>query len=476
MIGGRRLPARPSDQYNRRKGLGHATLRRPEELRVRLRSVRFCLLGAALLAAAAPAPAAAQEGSPAGPVPPQLLTARRARLVDALDGRIAIIGGDRLKDIEGDYPQDSDFRQDADFFYLTGLEEPDAWLVLNAGRPGAQALYLPPRDPANETWTGKRLGPGPEARRLSGVEDVRDSGRLDEDLAGWLSRGSRVVLVPGDDRNRALIAPRLSEGGAQVEQGAQLIHALRMVKDEDEIRRLRRAIAITEEAVREGWRVVEPGMNEYEVEAAIEYVFRSEGAERVGFPSIVGSGPNTTTLHYDKNRRRTEPGDLLLTDVGAEFGYYTADITRTAPVSGTFTPRQRALYDLVLGAQEAGLAAVRPGSNIGAAHGAAVAYLDAHSGDLCGSQSCSRYFVHGLSHWLGMDVHDVGGMMTPFQPGMVLTVEPGIYIEEEGLGIRIEDDVLVTPTGYELLSATLPREAEEIEALMRQEPRWIRPR
>jgi len=473
MIGRPDHPVRSSDQYNRLEGVGHATFHR-RGAAVRLRSVRPSLLGAALVVAAAfPAEMAGQDGSPAGPVPPQLLAARRAKLLESLDGRVAVIGADRLKDIEGDYPQDSDFRQDADFFYLTGLEEPEAWLVLNAGRPGAEVLYLLPRDPANETWTGKRLGPGPEARRISGVADVREVGRIDADLAGWVTRGARVVLAPGDPRNRALIEPRLTQAGAQVEQGSPLIAGLRMIKDEDEMRRLRRAIEITMEAQREAWRLVEPGINEYEVEAAIEYVFRAEGAERVGFPSIVGSGPNTTTLHYDKNRRRTEAGDLLLTDIGAEFGYYTADITRTVPVSGTFTPRQRALYELVLGAQEAGLAAVRPGSNIGAAHQAAVNYMDAHSGDLCGGRSCSTYFVHGLSHWLGMDVHDVGGMMTPFRPGMVLTVEPGIYIEAEGIGIRIEDDVLVTASGYELLTAALPRKPDEIEALMRQEPRWV---
>jgi Xaa-Pro aminopeptidase len=443
---------------------------------VRLRLVRTGLLGAALATVFVAPPAAGQEGSPAGAVPSSFLEARRARLLESLQGRIAVIGADRLRDIEGDYPQDSDFRQDADFFYLTGLEEPEAWLVLNAGRPGAQVLYLMPRDPANETWTGKRLGPGPEARRLSGIEDVRDLGRFDADLAGWLARGTRVVVSPGNPQNRALIEPRLSQAGAQVEQAGGMIHNLRMIKDEDEMRRLRRAIEITMEAQREAWRLVQPGMDEYEIEAAIEYVFRSEGAERVGFPSIVGSGPNTTTLHYDKNRRRTEAGDLLLTDIGAEFGYYTADVTRTAPVSGTFTPRQRAMYELVLGASEAGLAAVRPGSNIGAAHAAAVRYMDANSGTLCGSQSCSVYFIHGLSHWLGMDVHDVGGMMTPFRPGMVLTVEPGIYIEEEGLGIRIEDDVLVTATGHELLTAGLPRKPDEIEALMREEPRWVKPR
>ena len=444
---------------------------------MRLRHVRAGLLWAALaVAASTPAPAFGQEGSPAGPVPSRFLEARRARLLESLQGRVAVIGADRLRDIEGDYPQDSDFRQDADFFYLTGLEEPEAWLVLNAGRAGAQVLYLMPRAPANETWTGKRLGTGPEASRLSGIEDVRDLGRFDEDLAGWLTRGARVVVSPGNAQNRALIEPRLTQSAAQVEQAGGMIANLRMIKDEDEVRRLRRAIEITMEAQREAWRLVQPGMHEYEIEAAIEYVFRSEGAERVGFPSIVGSGPNTTTLHYDKNRRRTEPGDLLLTDIGAEFGYYTADVTRTAPVSGTFTPRQRVVYELVLGASEAGLAAVRPGSNIGAAHAAAVRYMDANSGDLCGGRSCSVYFIHGLSHWLGMDVHDVGGMMTPFQPGMVLTVEPGIYIEEEGLGIRIEDDVLVTATGHELLTAGLPRKPDEIEALMREEPRWVKPR
>ena len=440
-----------------------------------LGSCAFLLLGVAAVAGLFPPAGGAQEGSPAGPVPPETLAARRARLLDALDGRLALIGADRLRDIEREYPQDSDFRQDADFFYLTGLEEPEAWLVLNAGRPGAVVLYLLPRDSMNETWTGKRLGPGPEVRRLSGIEDVREVRRLDADLDGWLTGGD-VVLSLGDPRNREVLEPRLSAARVRTVSAAPLLAALRLIKDEEELRRLRRAIDITMEAQREAWRVVEPGMYEYDVEAAIEYVFRVQGAERVGFPSIVGSGPNTTTLHYDENRRRAQAGDLLLTDVGAEFGYYTADITRTVPVNGTFTPRQRALYELVLGAQGAALAEVRPGSNIGAAHQAAVRHLDAHSGDLCGGRSCSAYFVHGLSHWLGMDVHDVGGMLTPFAPGMVLTVEPGVYLESEGLGIRIEDDVLVTADGYELLSAALPREPDEIEAMMREEPRWVRPR
>ena len=438
-------------------------------------SMRALLIAAQI--AVAPVPALlAQEGSPAGRVPEALLSARRARLIESLDGRLALIGADHPRDIESEYPQDSDFRQDADFFYLTGLEEPEGWLALNAGAPGAVVLYLMPRDPANETWTGKRLGPGPEASRISGIEDVRSASGFAEDLTAWLEGETNVVLSLGDERNRNAVRAAFERPGVMTEPAGPLLARIRMIKDDDELSRLSRAIEITMEAQREAWRVVEPGVFEYEIEAAIEYVFRASGAERVGFPSIVGSGPNTTTLHYDKNRRRAQSGDLLLVDIGAEFGYYTADLTRTAPVSGTFTARQRELYELVLGAQEAGIAAVRPGSNVGVAHRAAVRYLDRNSGDLCGERSCSTFFIHSLSHWLGMDVHDVGGILTPFEPGMVLTVEPGIYMPDEELGIRIEDVVLVTEAGREVLSAALTRDPDEIEAVMCETPRWIRRR
>ncbi len=223
-------------------------------------------------------------------------------------------------------------------------------------------------------------------------------------------------------------------------------------------------------------RLATPGITEYELEAAIEYVFRAEGAERLGFPSIVGAGPNSTVLHYDKSRRRTTDGDVVVVDIGAEWGYYTADVTRTFPVNGRFTDRQRAIYDLVLGAQQAAIDAVRPGVTIGDLTGIARRYIDEHSGDLCGSRSCNRYFIHGLSHWLGMDVHDVGSYGSELAAGMVLTIEPGIYLPDEALGVRIEDDVLVTETGFELRTGDLPRGAAEIEALMREAPRWIRPR
>ncbi len=388
-------------------------------------------------------PVAAQEGSPAGPVPPALLEARRAALLDRIGEGVAVLRSAAPRE---DYPQDSDFRQENNFFYLTGLETPGSTLVLVARESGPDevVLYLPPRDPNVERWTGPQLGPGPEAVRISGIQDVRSAERAESELAALGSGLERL----DPDALRAHLA------------------ALRLVKDEDELRRLREAIRITTDAQVEGMRAARPGMWEYELEALIEYTFRRNGAERVGFPSIVGSGPNSTILHYDKNRRRMEAGDLVVVDVGAEFGYYTADVTRTYPVSGRFTDRQRALYLLVLGAQQAAMDAVRPGVTIGELTRIARNYMRDNSGDLCGAVTCDRYFVHGLSHWLGMDVHDVGDYATPLRPGMVLTIEPGLYIPEEAIGIRIEDDVLVTETGYELLSGGAPRRPEEIEAVM----------
>ncbi len=390
--------------------------------------------------------AAAQEGSPAGPVPVERLAARRAALMERLGDGVAVIPAGRLRSIERDYPQDSDYRESNDFFYLTGLEAPGARLVLVARRsaPDSATLYLPESDPGPARWTGGALGPGTEASRLTGIAEVRP--------------------LPADPSRVG--APRRGLEPLSVNQITAELAVLRQIKDTDEIRRLRQAVAITADAVLEAMAGAEPGVYEYEVEAAIEYGFRRRGAERVGFPSIVGSGPNGTILHYDENRRRMEEGDLVVIDVGAEYGYYSADLTRTLPVSGRFTPRQRRLYDLVLGAQQAAIDSVRPGTDIGALNRIARWYLRSKSGDLCGGLGCDRYFVHGLSHWLGMDVHDPGSYSRRLEPGMVLTVEPGIYLTEEGLGIRLEDVVLVTREGGEVLSSGLPRTAEAVERAM----------
>ena len=417
-------------------------------------------------------PAAAQAGSPAGPVPLDRLTARRAALLDSLGTGLAILRSAQPRSLEGDYPQDSDYREDNHFFYLTGLEAPGAWLVLRArAGPDSITLYLPGRDSRMERWTGARLGAG-EASRVSGIADVRPTSRLEDDLPAMLRGADPVYLASGpgqgdSPRMRALLGDSAGAGPApRLDDLDRKLAALRLVKDQDELARLRRAVEITGASLREAMAAARPGMWEYEIEALIEYGFRRRGAERVGFPSIVGSGPNGATLHYDENRRQTGAGDLVVLDVGAEFGYYSADVTRTVPVSGRFTPRQRQLYQLVLDAQQAAIDSVRPGTDLGALNRVARSWLREHSAGLCGDATCDRFFVHALSHWLGMDVHDAGAVGATLVPGMVLTVEPGVYLPDEGLGIRIEDDVLVTPTGHEVLSGSIPRSVEEVEAAM----------
>jgi Xaa-Pro aminopeptidase len=231
------------------------------------------------------------------------------------------------------------------------------------------------------------------------------------------------------------------------------------MKSATEVALLEKAIQITTKAEGAAAKVIAPGAMEYEVEAALEYEFRRNGAERPGFPSIVGSGPFSTVLHYDKSTRRMEAGDVVVVDIGAEYSGYSADVTRTFPVSGKFSPRQKEIYEIVLNAQNAAIAQVKPGATFETIHAAAFNYIR--------SKGYSEYFIHGTSHHIGLQVHDVGSASRPLEPNMVITVEPGIYIPEEQLGIRIEDDVLVTRSGYRVLSE-FPKEVEEIEALVQK--------
>jgi len=443
------------------------------------------LFASGLLLVSATSAAIAQAGSPAGAVPVERLEARRAALAKRMGDGVAVLRSSTERSIEGDYPQDSDYREDNDFFYLAGAEAPESWLVVVA-RDSVVAqtiLYLPVRDTVtpykSEQWVGPRLNPGPAATALTGVRDVRSSELARREIPALVfgpdSPARRGMLYVKSGREQGE-SPFVQDSLVAVAKAGDLrvgnlsleTAPLRLVKDADELARLRKAIALTTAAEREAMGLIKPGVYEYEVEALIEYTFRRGGAERLGFPSIVGSGPNSVALHYDKNRRRTEAGDVVVMDIGAEFGYLTADVTRTAPVSGTFTPRQRAIYQLVLATQQIAIDSIRPGMDIPRLNQIARSYLRAHSDTLCGNVTCDKYFVHGLSHWLGMDVHDVGIIGTPFVPGMVLTVEPGIYLPQEGLGIRIEDDILVTPEGHEVLSAAAPRRAEEVEALLRK--------
>jgi Xaa-Pro aminopeptidase len=397
--------------------------------------------------------------------------ARRQALLDRVENAVVVIPAAGQRDLEAEVIQDNDFRQDDYFFYLTGIETPGAWLLLAATEAGERqvTLFLPERNPRMEQWTGGKLGAGGDAARLTGIADVRAlvANDLGQAIRDALDRTTAVLYSTAyrDDRGKSLTDLGVAIDG-RIRDITGVLDSMRVVKDSFELAALRRAIYITTEAHKAAMRTARPGMYEYQLEATIEYTFRNLGADRVGFPSIVGSGPNSTVLHYDVNRRKMEKDDLVVMDIGAEYGQYTADVTRTIPVGGTFTPRQRAVYNLVLATQRAAMEAIRPGVTFSELNEVARRYMRDHSGDLCGAETCDRYFIHGLSHWLGMRVHDVGGNRR-LEPGMVFTVEPGIYIAAENLGVRIEDDVLVTEDGYQILSNEAPRTIEEIENLMR---------
>lgn len=459
-----------------------------------LRPALLLLVGASLLPVAADLPspdrAAAVPGRPDAPVRPAAATvradttrppfvpppvsrlrARRAALLDSLGPGAAVVPSARLRDLEASYPQASDFRQANDFLYLTGLRTPDSWLVLLSRPGGARkaVLFVPEADPTRARWTGD-LPSRSEITARSGIDDVRPTAEFERMVReGSLGRlaGSGKLYLPLDRRGgeRELIRA-LAFGPADAADLGPALAGLRLVKDGHELRVLREAVAITGAGIRRAMRRARPGDWEHEIEAEIEYAVRRRGAARLGFPSIVASGPKATVLHYDDARRRTGAGDLVLLDVGAEYSHYTADVSRTFPVDGRFTARQRELYDLVLGALRAGVDAVRPGATMRDVDRAVRRHLREHSGGLCGEETCDRRMGHGAGHWLGMDVHDVGPYGATFRPGMVLTVEPGVYLPEEGIGIRVEEDVLVTEEGREVLTAGIPRLPGEIESLM----------
>ena len=405
------------------------------------------------------------------PVDTAAVAARRRALLRRIGRGTVLIPAGHERNIEIDYVQDNDFRQDNTFFYLTQLETQDAWLLLTARGPDSveTVLFLPPRTPSRERWTGLRLGPDTTAVRLSGIKTILPIDSLDSRLMRARFGGPRPIFTVINPRTKD--EQRISDlvfSGADVRNVLPLVDSMRYVKDADEVARLRRAVDISVAGHIAAMRASKPGMYEYELEAALEEGFRQNGADRLGYPSIVGSGPNTTTLHYDVNRRRTENGDLVVIDAAAEWGQYTADVTRTFPVNGKFTPRQKAIYDLVLGAQQAAFDSVRPGVTLFQLDAIARRYMKDHSGTLCGEKTCDdrEFFNHGLGHPIGMDVHDVG-FNRPLEVGAVFTIEPGIYLQSENLGVRIEDDVLVTPKGGEWLSAGAPRTTADIERVMK---------
>jgi Xaa-Pro aminopeptidase len=395
-------------------------------------------------------------------------------------------------------------RQDSDFFYLTGFDEPDSIAVIAPAHPEHQyMLFVRPRDPEREIWDGRRAG-------VEGA--VRDHGaqasfpveefpaKLGELLTNVKNLYYRIGSPARRDLDEVVLRQiarlrTLSRKGIYAPQAiidpASVIHEMRLVKGEGELSVMQRSVDIAAEAHREAMKNTRPGMNEYEVEALIEYVFRRSGAAAPAYTSIVGGGANATVLHYINNDAELRDGDLLLVDAGAEYQGYASDITRTFPVNGRYTEAQRDVYRTVLDAQMRCIERVRPGVSMDELHNYSIELLTEGmlslgllTGDakkLIEEEAYKKFYMHRLGHYLGMDVHDagfyhVGGESRRLQPGMVITVEPGLYISESaenipdqyrGIGIRIEDDVLVTEDGARVLSSKAPKEMDEIEELMR---------
>lgn len=390
-----------------------------------------------------------------------------------------------------------EYRQDSDLLYLTGSHEPGSALLLApggvdvGGRTVREILFVPPRDPVQEVWTGRRFG-ADRAEEELGVEAALAYDRFDDVVRPLLQADRPVFRLPppGGVPEGSPLDEQLSAVASHPPERRlrALLDSLRMVKTDEEVELLQRAVDITGEALREAMAAIEPGVHEYEVEALIQYAFHARGAEHPGFPSIIASGENAVILHYETNRRRMEADDLVVMDVGAELHGYTADVTRTVPVDGTFSEEQRAIYALVLEAQEAGIEAVRAGAPFQAPGMAAARVLAGGLAELgliespTDVQGLRRFFMHGTSHYLGLDVHDVG-TGGPLVPGTVLTVEPGLYVAPAedvdprwwNIGVRIEDDVLVTEDGPVVLSADVPRTVAEVEEAMRRQPGLVAP-
>ena len=393
------------------------------------------------------------------------------------------------------------FRQDSDFHYLTGFDEPDSVFVLIPGRQQAEAiLFCRERDSSLERWHGKVTGPE-RAMQLYGMDDAFPITDIDDIIPGLIEGKTKLYYAMGvhSEFDQQVIGwvnsiASSSQSGTQSPgefvQLGQYLHELRLFKTAKEIDVMRRAAEITAEAHLRILARTEPGMYEYQVQAELEYCFAVNGARSTAYPSIVGGGTNACVLHYIQNDDVLRKDDLVLVDAGAEYESYAADVTRTFPIGGTFSKAQAELYEVVLDAQLAAIEEVQPGNLWNQPHEAAViritaglvrlGILDGELDELIEQESYKKYYMHKTGHWLGLDVHDVGeyqigGAWRVFEPGMVTTIEPGLYIAEDceeapsrfrGIGIRIEDNVLVTNTGYEVLTQMIPKTIDDIEAAM----------
>jgi Xaa-Pro aminopeptidase len=412
---------------------------------------------------------------------------RRARLVrETGDGLVVLLGYDE-QDVAASTTQ---FRQNENFYYLTGWNQPNAALLLipkpakasGAAQPAEmerEILFIPPRNYAQEKWTGSQLGPDdPDARSKTGFQEVESLNLFPHELQEALKKFPKIYteLTPepesGEDCFQKQMLAKLHKLApmAAFADLRPLVSRMRAVKSAGEIALIRKAADASIEAHLAAMKTVRPGVWEYEVAARMQYEFQRRGCEWPAYPPIVGSGFYSTVLHYDQDDHQMQSGDVVVMDVAGSYSGYASDITRTLPVSGHFTTREREIYDIVLGAQNAVIAAARPGATLSrggkdSLYDVAYNYINSHGKDLHGNR-LGQYFIHGLGHSVGLNVHDPMDYSRPLMAGMVITDEPGIYIPEERIGVRIEDMLLITPNGAEVLTRRLPRTADEIEKMM----------
>ena len=443
----------------------------------RMRS--FYLMWLLLVLPASLLPAGAWEREPLS-----VFHERRARLVREMGGDgVVVLFGYKDADVAASV---TTFHQNENFYYLTGWNEPSAMMLLvpKVAKPDStlelekEILFIPARNVREEKWNGPKLGPDdPDASARTGFRTVKPTSLFQSELVEALKTFPKIYteLTPqpesGEDYFQAEEVSNLRKMAplAALADVRPHVERQRALKSPGEIALLRKAVDASVEAHLAAMKTVRPGAWEYEVAARMEFEFRRRGCEWPAYPPIVGSGFFSTVLHYDADDQQMQDGDVVVMDVADSYSGYAADITRTLPVNGHFTPRQREIYEIVLGAQNAAMAAAKPGMYIGWGknnlHEIAYSYINTHGKDLHGNP-LGEYFIHGLGHSIGLNVHDPMSYNLPLQPGMVVTMEPGIYIPEERIGVRIEDDILITKDGNEQLSSRLPRGVEDLEKLM----------
>jgi Xaa-Pro aminopeptidase len=431
---------------------------------------------------------------------PQTYAARRETFIKQMGEGVAIFPAAPLSIRSHD--TEYRYRQDNDLYYLTGFPEPEALCLLSPQHDTERfILFVRPRDKDREVWTGRRFG-AERAKESFAADAAYTIDKLDEILPQHLATAEKVYYALGrnepmnakvlDLMNRGrMMRQRSGRGPVSLIDPGEILHELRLRKSVEELELMRQAVAASAAAHQAAVTLTRPGMYEYEIEALLEFHFRRLGATGPAYPSIVASGANATILHYFENNRQIQDGELLLIDAAAEYACYCSDVTRTFPVGACFSPVQRDVYSLVLTAQKQAIDMVRPGVHFSEVHQRATeilvdglcafGILSGQTKEIIEKGEHRRFFMHGTSHWLGMDVHDVGKYKIGeesrvLEPGMVLTVEPGVYIAEDaegvedryrGIGVRIEDDVLVTADGHEVLTVAIPKELGDIEALRR---------